>query len=542
MVFKFQLWFWLRLKDLNPQANLKKALFLGFLLSSSISLAQTSTEYLKDAETFFHAGHYFKAARYAFAAGDMDESLKPEAYSWVCVSLIRSGLYHSAAYFFIRTLQTANTTAKRRVLGYTQDLLVRVGADLLRKYLIRHSRYEDYDLPNRSAYLYALAKDTVLRGKEQLAIGYVGGMSTQSPLWPFGLLLRGTAHALLEKSEAALSDFEACIEKSHFYVEKMRESFEDHPSEYFRDRQRVLESQDLEARCLAGKARTLYQMNAFSQADQVYNLIPKSSFVWPDILFEQAWNSFGQEQYNVTLGKVASYKSPLLSFVYNSEADVLKAQAYLFLCLYDDANEAVNEFNGKYSALGEEVKRFVENNKSNISAFYTLGKAALQSSIYTKNSLYKLMNRFVRGPYFQNLVATQSQLRREANAISQFNQMQAGVLHDTGEGFPGFLELVLNWRAKSVALLGGVYVKNSLIDYHATLISDFEKMAFIKLEMLSRAKQKLVYKKPSFAERSRGNVKPSRHDDQYYWSFNGEFWLDELGDYVFGLESECGKS
>ena len=33
--------------------------------------------------------------------------------------------------------------------------------------------------------------------------------------------------------------------------------------------------------------------------------------------------------------------------------------------------------------------------------------------------------------------------------------------------------------------------------------------------------------------------KPSRRDDQYYWSFNGEFWNDELGDYVFGLESQC---
>ena len=40
-------------------------------------------------------------------------------------------------------------------------------------------------------------------------------------------------------------------------------------------------------------------------------------------------------------------------------------------------------------------------------------------------------------------------------------------------------------------------------------------------------------------ERGRGNVEPRRRDDQFYWSFNGEFWNDELGDYVFGLESEC---
>jgi hypothetical protein len=47
--------------------------------------------------------------------------------------------------------------------------------------------------------------------------------------------------------------------------------------------------------------------------------------------------------------------------------------------------------------------------------------------------------------------------------------------------------------------------------------------------------------KVSFNDRSRGNIVPRRRDDQLWWSFNGEFWTDELGDYVFALESECGK-
>ena len=30
-----------------------------------------------------------------------------------------------------------------------------------------------------------------------------------------------------------------------------------------------------------------------------------------------------------------------------------------------------------------------------------------------------------------------------------------------------------------------------------------------------------------------------RNEKQYFWDFNGEFWADELGDYVFALKSEC---
>ena len=307
-------------------------------------------------------------------------------------------------------------------------------------------------------------------------------------------------------------------------------------------RQAQREAEDLKARCLAGEARTLYQMDRFDEADQVYDRIAKQSLVWPDILFEQAWNSFGRGEYNRTLGKLVSYKSPALSFVFNTEVDVLRAQAFLGMCLYDDANSVINEFNGKYTRMGEVVKQFVEANSGNLAAFYKVGKDALQGSLYTQDDIHRMSNRFIRGPYFQGLVAAERAVSSEATAVRQFASMQRGVDNAPGHGFPGFLDQVLAWRLKTIRLLGGAFVKNSLMDYHSQLISDFEKMAFIKLEMLKQAKDRLIYKnslKASAGDRSRGSVEPKRRDYQYYWIFNGEFWNDELGDYVFGLESEC---
>jgi hypothetical protein len=138
-------------------------------------------------------------------------------------------------------------------------------------------------------------------------------------------------------------------------------------------------------------------------------------------------------------------------------------------------------------------------------------------------------------------VRSERDINSELEAVRRFGG--ASEYQNLGRGFPGFLFQVLNWRIKSVHMLGGMFVKNSLMDYHSQLISNFEKMAFIKLEMLKRAKDQLVYKNSSHATGSRdwGNQKPHRQDYQYYWSFNGEFWNDELGDYVFGLESQCGS-
>jgi hypothetical protein len=67
-------------------------------------------------------------------------------------------------------------------------------------------------------------------------------------------------------------------------------------------------------------------------------------------------------------------------------------------------------------------------------------------------------------------------------------------------------------------------------------------MQFMKIDILGHQKQKLMEPEAADAtERSRGNRIPVRRNDQLLWTFNGEFWNDEIGDYVFALESECAK-
>lgn len=509
---------------------LRVSLLAAFaVLASPHALAATK---LQEAAALYKSGQYFKAARYAFAASEEDPRNKDEAYSWITVSLMRAGLHNSASYFFIRTLQTGDKKVIRRVLPFSEELLMNVGGDILRNYLIRHTAYGDYDKVNRSAYLYSLSKEALLGGQEEKALGYVNGMSKESPLYPFALQIRASANAILGRNSAALKDFEECAkESSQYAVGSTKDPL-------LQERQEK-EAEDLKARCTAGKARVLYQMNGFADADKTYDKIPKKSFVWTDILFEQAWNAFARQEYNRTLGKLVTYKSPALSFVFNSEVDVLRAQAFLALCQYSDANDSINEFNSKYARLGQKVKKFVERNSDNLYVFYREGKKALDAPLHTKDIFHQMLNRFVRGPYFQNLVVAESAVDAEISVVKQFASMHRDIPTAEGRGFPGFLEQVLSWRRKAVQLLGGAYVKNSLMDYHSVLISDFEKMAFIKLEMLGRAKEKLLYRKHRASSRMRGNVLPSRRDDQYRWSFNGEFWNDEIGDYVFGLESEC---
>ncbi|MFX6036336.1 hypothetical protein ABTE74_23385, partial [Acinetobacter baumannii] len=75
------------------------------------------------------------------------------------------------------------------------------------------------------------------------------------------------------------------------------------------------------------------------------------------------------------------------------------------------------------------------------------------------------------------------------------------------------------------------------------LLSNVSTIDIVKLEMLRRSRAQveklgdaLNNGEDVWGHKKRGSLgKPSMRDNQFFWSFNGEFWADELGDYTFAL-------
>jgi len=500
---------------------------------------------LRVSQDLYQSGQYFTSARYAFLASQ-SSSLEPRANAQITLSLVKARLHQSASYFFVRTLESGDRPSIRRVLTVTQELMGRVGADLLRSYLVKHTTGADFPPEAKNAYLFSMAKEALLRGEETQVSSYTSSMSARSEFWPYALQIRASAHAIQGKRIEALADFRACAKESLNLISR----FESDPDLEVREKNHsIAEARDLSARCQAGVARVLYEQEKFQEADIEYDRIDKRMMVWPDILIEQAWNAYSRNEYNRSLGKLVTYKSPALRFVYNPEIDILRAQSYLALCLYEDSSQVLDEFAKKYEKLGKEIKTWVESNAADLSSFYDLGKSAFENSLSSAKPIHQVANRFVRSPYFRQLVNAEESVLREAQAVSRFSGVAIRVPLKRGAppvgGFPGFLERVLTWRTWSVISLGGAFVKNSLIDHHAELVNQLERASFIRLDLLGRQKaqlQKAIGQVPLLTDdlgRVRGDQRPRRRDNQYYWGFNGEFWNDEIGDYVFGLESRC---
>ena len=516
-------------------------LLLGTMIAG-VSLGQTAHASFADVKRAFDTGQYFTAARMAFNDANHAENRAEKAmsYAWTTHGLVKAGLDQSALYFFLKTIELQDRPALKKVLELAPRLMDRTGSDLIRMYLSQFTRVEDYPASAKNAFHFSQTKDQLLKGQYESVIKSAQQVQKGSSFYPYALQMKATAEVMVRKNDDALRDFKECAKQSDL-ADDDRDDSESAMNRKWNALRKDAVS-DLQARCLAGQARIHYQTGNYDEADRLYDRIPKSSFVWTDTLFEHAWSTFAKEEYNRTLGKLVSYKSPNLKFNFIPEVDRLVAQSYYSLCLYDDALKVVDDAKKEYEEVMKEVHAFYQTNKNNYRVMYAMGREALTGKLHTDRKLYRFFNRFVRAPGFQSLAISQERIAAERIAIQRIDAARPETKTGITEGFPGFLSTILDWRNSSIEILGGVYVNNSIIDYYNQLVENIEKTNFLKIDILGQMKRKLVApEEASSDERGRGNRIPVRRNYQMLWSFNGEFWNDEIGDYVFALESECEK-
>ncbi len=281
----------------------------------------------------------------------------------------------------------------------------------------------------------------------------------------FSLMNKGDKYVLEGKTEKALELYEQCLNKKDGDSDEEKQLYHEY--------------------CLIHKARALFKAKRLEEALDVYDTLPKGSYLWPTTLVEKAWIFYKKGDYNRTLGLLATYKSPLLQSYFIPEVEVLNALVYFRLCLWDDSFTIVQDYEAEESKA-KELKTWIANKG------------------------YKTI---------------------ELNTVAGFDALPYG-------------------RTLWLQLLHRPWIKNEkekreiLAKLATFLVSEIERASqdlfSISLELYTK-KKSLIYKKEKLiSDRYRGDLSNvHRKVDQYFWDFRGEFFADELGDYSFGLKSNC---
>ena len=364
---------------------------------------------------------------------------------------------------------------------------------------------------------YILAKRLLKLGRASEALNELNRVDGDHSAYPFVANMKGTIQAQLGQNKDAETQFKDCIRSSERMIGRSSSEMQ---------KQQLYLNRDY---CVAGVARVHFAAKDFNKAELNYLDIQKDSPVWPEILFEEAWNSYYQRNYNRTLGKLVSYKAPVFDFIFKPEVEILKSLAYMKLCLFEDAKKTADQFYEDLLQPARNLRTFINSRGKNYRYYYSLMsdfEAGKQVPLPILENVLKSIKK--DGAYIELKGALTS-------AIAEFNTLRKKRKSNFNSVLMTNLKVVLDEYRTTL----GAYVRAGMVSKYAELYSAFQGMSYIKLEVLALRKEKL-YQSAEPGSGKRGDIKYiERNDKQYFWTFNGEFWADELGDYVFALRSEC---
>jgi len=435
-------------------------------------------------------------------------------YPKVIKTLIDNDLYFSSIPFIKEYLTTSSGSSTKGIDSLIDEVVVKVGVkqfEVLPTSILKKSK--------APIIKYILARKYFRTGKLTSAANELkNSIPYAHPTKPFALFLEGSILSIRKQHGSAREVYKDCIGRSNYFIKKTK------------NKNRLRQLNINKDYCVAGIARAEFAGGKYSKANLSYMDIPKSAYIWPEILFEEAWNSFYLKDYNRTLGKLVSYKAPVFDYIFNPEVEILKALTYLELCLWDDVKETVDDFFRSYEKSYGQVRRSLKRIGRSYKTYYLLSKKRRSSKVEGGVLFNRILKQIVKDAAYIELYDAFQYGNQEIEMVRQVRNTR--------------LRKILGKTLRDTLLLQrnliGAYVRKNMRNQLKVLAKSLEGMSYIRLEVLSRKKE-LLYRTGSLEEKGkRGDVKyVKRTDKQYFWSFNGEFWADELGDYVFALGSEC---
>ncbi len=423
------------------------------------------------------------------------------------IELTDGGYYYSAMPLMKEYLASQRSSLDLSMEKALSKIIATVG---IKQFETLPDRY--LNLSNSHNIKYISAKKLMREQKNGEAIRLLKSISRNHPIFPYAQNMLATLYSAEKNYASASVAFNDCVSVSNARINN-------------NSSERLKLNRDY---CLAGLARNKFGEGSYNESDLLYLDLPKSSPVWPELLFEEAWNSYYQGNYNRSLGKLVTYKAPVFDHIFNPEIDVLNALTYLKLCLYQDAKQISDKFYDQYYRDAKDLRNYLLRYKSNYEYYYDLVSKYEQTKYAPTDLMKTLFKSISREQVYLDI---KSQIK---GAVIEYRKIKG----QRDDRFKRFVIQNLQEAIESHKKILGSFIRSKLVSHYAELYRAFEGMSYIKLEVLAQ-KKALLY---SFdkKERSRGDIKYiQRNEKQYFWNFNGEFWADELGDYVFALKSEC---
>ena len=285
-------------------------------------------------------------------------------------------------------------------------------------------------------------------------------------------------------------------------------------------------------------ARLLYEQNKNRKAVRYYDYIPINGFFWLEALFESSWALFrmGPQFHEKALGNLHTLSSPYFRDEYTPEAPILKAVILYSRCEYDKAMNAVREFRDVYEQLLMELDGYVKDFSDPKQLYDFLRR--IQANPSSSPRVSQILNALFEDKELKRVNSHITEMERELKVI-QINQSRwassdlANYVVQTIEftrdiAFDKAGQMAKARLARIVAELRDLQGKADAIDIEISTSDRTDtELSLNGVEVQRRLKAESLKRTPD--------------SEHIYWPFDGEYWRDELGYYLYSIKSKCGR-
>jgi len=274
--------------------------------------------------------------------------------------------------------------------------------------------------------------------------------------------------------------------------------------------------------------RAYYKQGKIKKSVAHFKRIDSRSYQFPHLLFDSSWAYFRLKNYNRAVGRNLTFQAPLLDNYFLPESEFVKAITYLRLCDYDETIKIIKNFDKNVRKKLQVFQKSFDLKTNRSFPFLDYMKTR-KTKKYKKDFITKMYDVLAMKPGIKILEYHYKILKREEKRTKLSDKR---AFRSAKADFVKFYNM---------------YIKVKFVGFAKEIIRVSNIMTEMELDIYTFLKNEL-YDKKNKRKRKRRTSKElvynyKRKKNQHIYDFNGEFWADELGNYIPLLESSCkGKS
>lgn len=352
-------------------------------------------------------------------------------------------------------------------------------------------------------------------------------------------------------------------------------------------------------------ARMYFATKKYDKAFEHYMQVPKTHPLWVEALIEQGWTQIALEDFAGAIGNMYSLHSPYFKAVFQPESFVVRSIGYLNICQYGDAYRTLSYIEKDYRDWANKLGAYLQI-KSKPAELYSSIRSYIKgkSSEDVEGVPYQVWREMAHRKEFLNMQTAlndqQDEMARFEGVNSKMKEEKAAIRWRADQAKKRYDQLhaqiakaqtdnslkknVDQWKASmnlerdltisyrfQLAILEEA--REAFVDYQHKALAAIEKESvtfyrgagealvtaarnmqtemmrvldnneLLRYEVFAGSGENIRYQvaggEVSGANRIPASIRPTK---MLNWSFDGEFWEDEIGAYRSSLQNLCPKS